>query len=191
MKNNNAEIAERLKGLREMLELTAEDMAEVTGLSADEYAQYETGERDFFFFLLYNCAEKFGVDVTELLTGTTPTLSSCSIVRAGQGVVTNRRRLFTYEHLAHNFKGRTAEPFLVTAPYEEGSENKPIALSSHNGQEMDYILEGELLLSVNGRTTLLKAGDTAYYDSSQPHGMIAVGGAPCRFMAVVLKAVED
>ena len=79
----------------------------------------------------------------------------------------------------------------MTAPYEEGSENKPIALSSHNGQEMDYILEGELLLSVNGRTTLLKAGDTAYYDSSQPHGMIAVGGAPCRFMAVVLKAVED
>ena len=174
-----------------MLELTAEDMAEVTGLSADEYAQYETGERDFSVTLLYNCAEKFGVDVTELLTGTTPTLSSCSIVRAGQGVVTNRRRLFTYEHLAHNFKGRTAEPFLVTAPYEEGSENKPIALSSHNGQEMDYILEGELLLSVNGRTTLLKAGDTAYYDSSQPHGMIAVGGAPCRFMAVVLKAVED
>jgi len=56
---------------------------------------------------------------------------------------------------------------------------------------MDYILEGELLLSVNGRTTLLKAGDTAYYDSSQPHGMIAVGGAPCRFMAVVLKAAED
>ena len=191
MKNNNAEIAERLKGLREMLELTAEDMAEVTGLSADEYAQYETGERDFSVTLLYNCAEKFGVDVTELLTGTTPTLSSCSIVRAGQGVVTSRRRLFTYEHLAHNFKGRTAEPFLVTAPYEEGSENKPIALSSHNGQEMDYILEGELLLSVNGRTTLLKAGDTAYYDSSQPHGMIAVGGAPCRFMAVVLKAVED
>ena len=95
MKNNNAEIAERLKGLREMLELTAEDMAEVTGLSADEYAQYETGERDFSVTLLYNCAEKFGVDVTELLTGTTPTLSSCSIVRAGQGVVTNRRRLFT------------------------------------------------------------------------------------------------
>lgn len=191
MKNNNAEIAQRLKGLREMLDLTAEDMAAVTGLSSDDYAKYETGERDFSVTFLYNCAEKFGVDVTELLTGTTPTLSSCSIVRAGQGVVTNRRRLFSYEHLAHNFKGRTAEPFLVVAPYEEGSEDRPIALSSHNGQEMDYILEGQMRLVVNGRTTLLNAGDTAYYDSAQPHGMIAVGGAPCKFIAVVLKPQGD
>ena len=191
MKNNNAEIAQRLKGLREMLDLTAEDMAAVTGMRADDYAKYETGERDFSVTFLYNCAEKFGVDVTELLTGTTPTLSSCSIVRAGQGVVTNRRRLFTYEHLAHNFKGRTAEPFLVVAPYEEGSEDRPIALSSHNGQEMDYILEGQMRLVVNGRTTLLNAGDTAYYDSAQPHGMIAVGGAPCKFIAVVLKPQGD
>lgn len=191
MKNNNAEIAERLKGLREMLDLSVEDMAKVTGLSACDYAEYETGERDFSVTFLYNCAEKFGVDVTELLTGTTPTLSSCSIVRAGQGVVTNRRRLFTYEHLAQNFKGRTAEPFLVVAPYEEGAENRPIALSSHNGQEMDYILEGQMLLSVNGRTTVLHEGDTAYYDSAQPHGMIAIGGKPCKFLAVVLKAVDD
>lgn len=191
MKNNNAEIAQRLKGLREMLDLTAEDMAAVTGLSSDDYAKYETGERDFSVTFLYNCAEKFGVDVTELLTGTTPTLSSCSIVRAGQGVVTNRRRLFSYEHLAHNFKGRTAEPFLVVAPYEEDSEDRPIALSSHNGQEMDYILEGQMRLVVNGRTTLLNAGDTAYYDSAQPHGMIAVGGAPCKFIAVVLKPQGD
>lgn len=191
MKNNNAEIAERLKGLREMTDLSVKDMAEVTGMSESDYAAYETGERDFSVTFLYNCAEKFGVDVTELLTGTTPTLSSCSVVRAGQGVVTNRRRLFSYEHLAYNFKDRTAEPFLVTAPYIEGSEDKPIALSSHNGQEMDYILEGKMLLSVNGRTTVLGEGDTAYYDSAQPHGMIAIGGAPCKFMAIVLKPIED
>lgn len=188
MKNNNAEIAERLKGLREMLDISCEEMAKVTGIGVKDYQFYETGERDFSVTFLYNCAERFGVDVTELLTGATPTLSSCSVVRAGQGVVTERRKFFTYEHLAHNFKGREAEPFLVVAPYDEGAESKPIALSSHNGQEMDYILEGQMLLSVNGRTTVLKEGDTAYYDSAQPHGMIAIGGAPCKFLAIVLKA---
>lgn len=188
MKNNNAEIAERLKGLREMLDVPVADMASVTGVSEKEYAEYETGEKDFSVTFLYNCAEKLGVDVTELLTGSTPTLSSCSIVKAGQGVVTERRKFFTYEHLAHNFKGRSAEPFLVTAPYEAGAENKPIALSSHNGQEMDYILDGRMLLVVNGRITVLNKGDTAYYDSAQPHGMIAVGGRPCTFLAIVLKA---
>lgn len=188
MKNNNAEIAERLKGLREMLDLSIADMAKVTGVSDEDYASYETGSRDFSVTFLYNCAEKFGIDVTELLTGVTPTLSSCCVVRAGQGVVTERRKSFTYEHLAQNFKGRTAEPFLVVAPYDEAAESKPIALSSHKGQEMDYILEGSMLLSVNGRTSVLNVGDAAYYDSAQPHGMIAIGGAPCKFLAIVLKA---
>lgn len=191
MTNNNREIAQRLKGLREMMELTPADMAAVTGMSVDNYLDYETGNKDFSVTFLYNCAEKFGIDVTELLTGSTPTLSSCSIVRAGHGVVTERRHLFTYEHLAQNFKDRTAEPFLVTAPYEKDAENKPIPLSSHNGQEMDYILSGSLMININGRTEVLQEGDTAYYDSAQPHGMIAIGGKECKFLALVLKQFED
>ncbi|MEG2540769.1 MAG: cupin domain-containing protein, partial [Clostridia bacterium] len=86
---------------------------------------------------------------------------------------------------------RTAEPFFVTAPYDKDAEKKPIALSAHKGQEMDYILSGSLLVSVNGKTETLKTGDTIYYDSAQPHGMIAVGGADCKFLAVVLKAMEE
>ncbi len=191
MKNNNIEIANRLRGLREMLDVTTAEMAAVTGTAEADYAEYETGNRDFSVTFLYNCAERLGVDVTELLTGATPTLSSCSVVRAGQGVITERRHLFTYEHLAHNFKGRTAEPFLVVAPYQPEAEDKPIVLSSHAGQELDYILEGQLKLVVNGRTTVLNVGDTAYYDSAQPHGMIAVGGRDCKFLATVLKPVEE
>ncbi len=188
MNDNNKEIAIRLQGLRDMCEVSVEEMAQVTGVSVEDYLQYESGTRDFSVTFLYNCAKKLGVDVTEILTGTTPTLSSCSIVRAGQGVVTERRHLFTYEHLARNFRGRTAEPFLVVAPYEAEAESKPIALSSHEGQEMDYILSGSLKINVNGRTEILQEGDTAYYDSAQPHGMIAVGGKECKFLAVVLKA---
>lgn len=191
MTNNNKEIAQRLKGLREMLDVTPADMSAVTGMSEQEYLEFETGKKDFSVTFLYNCAEELGVDVTEILTGSTPTLSSCSIVRAGHGVVTERRHLFTYEHLAHNFKDRTAEPFMVVAPYEKAAENKPIPLSSHNGQEMDYIISGSLKINVNGRTEILNEGDTAYYDSAQPHGMIAVGGKDCKFLAVVLKPIEE
>lgn len=189
--SNNVEIAQRLKGLREMCEYSPKEMAEVTGISEEEYLELETGNKDFSVTFLYNCAEKFGVDVTELLTGATPKLSSYSIVRAGHGVITERRHMFTYEHLAQNFKGRTSEPFLVTAPYEKGSENKPIALSSHQGQEMDYILEGTLKLVVNGKEEILEEGDCAYYDSAQPHGMIAVNGKDCKFLAIVLKSFEE
>ena len=52
---------------------------------------------------------------------------------------------------------------------------------------MDYILSGELMVNINGNIDVLKEGDTVYYDSGQPHGMIAVGGKDCQFLAVVLK----
>lgn len=105
-------------------------------------------------------------------------------------MLTERRHSFSYQHLAQNFRGRTAEPFYVTAPYIKGSENKPIQLSSHKGQEMDYILSGKLMVNIGGNVDVLEAGDTVYYDSGQPHGMIAVGGEECVFLAVVLKPEE-
>ena len=100
---NTKEIAERLKGLREMMEISAAEMAEVAGVDEKTYLEYEKGAKDFSVTFLYNCAGRFGVDVTALLTGYTPTLSSYSIVRAGQGVLTERRHMFTYQHLAQNF----------------------------------------------------------------------------------------
>ena len=179
--SNTKEIAERLKGLREMMEISSAEMAEVAGVDEKTYLEYEKGNKDFSVTFLYNCAGRFGVDVTALLTGHTPTLSSYSIVRAGEGILTERRHMFTYQHLAQNFRGRTAEPFYVTAPYVKGAEDKPIPLSAHKGQEMDYMA---------GNIDTLSEGDTIYYDSGQPHGMIAVGGEPCTFLAVVLKPEE-
>ena len=188
--SNTKEIAERLKGLREMMEISSAEMAEAAGVDEKTYLEYEKGSKDFSVTFLYNCAGRFGVDVTALLTGHTPTLSSYSIVRAGEGILTERRHMFTYQHLAQNFRGRTAEPFYVTAPYVKGAEDKPIPLSAHKGQEMDYILSGKLMVNVAGNIDTLSAGDTIYYDSGQPHGMIAVGGEACTFLAVVLKPEE-
>ena len=40
-------------------------------------------------------------------------------------------------------------------------------------------------------TEELGPGDMLLYDSGRGHGMIAIDGAPCKFLAVVLKAKED
>lgn len=183
---SNSEIAERLKGLREMEEISVEEMAEVAGVAVEDYLGYESGERDFSFTLLYKCATKLGVDFTEIVTGRSPTLSGYSVVRAGTGMPIRRRQGFEYLHVAERIKGRTAEPFVVTAPYLAEQQDKPIALSTHVGQEMDFILEGSLKVEINGKTEILNAGDNVYYDSGLPHGMIAVGGTPCKFLAIVM-----
>lgn len=184
------EIAQRITALREIMEIPAEEMAQAAGVSVEEYRECEAGNTDFSFTFLYNCARRFGVDIVELLTGEKPRLSFYSVVRAGSGLDIKRRAGFTYNHLAYRFTGKVAEPFLVTAPYDAEEQERPIHLSRHEGQEFDYILSGSLKVQMEEHTEILKAGDAIYYDSGHGHGMIATGGEPCTFLAVVLKA-ED
>ncbi|MEM1484078.1 XRE family transcriptional regulator [Oscillospiraceae bacterium PP1C4] len=191
MQDQLNEIAQRIRTLREIMEIPVAEMARETGISAQEYLEYEAGGRDFSFTFLYNCAQLFGVDIVELLTGEAPRLSFYSIVRKGTGLNMNRRKGFTYNHLAYRFSGKTAEPFLVTAPYFEDEQNEPIHLSRHDGQEFDYVLKGQLKVQMEGHTEYLGAGDSIYYDAGHGHGMIATGGEECVFLAVVMKDEQE
>lgn len=181
------EIAQRIKTMREIMELSPEEMAKEVGVSSQEYYSYEAGEKDFTFTFLYNCAQRFGIDIIELLTGETPRLSFYSIVRKGCGLAMERREGFSYEHLAYRFQDKIAETFLVTAPYKEEEQDKPIQLSRHEGQEFDYILKGQLKVQMEDHIEYLNAGDAIYYDSGHGHGMIATGGEECVFLAIVMK----
>lgn len=182
-----AEVAGRIRALREDLELTMQEMAEATGRTVAEYAAMESGEGDLSFTFLYRCAERFGVDMIELLTGENPHLTGYSVVRAGQGLSIRRRAGFEYRHLAPNFKDKRAEPFMVTAPLIEGEPDAPIHLSRHAGQEIDHVISGRLRFAYEGHVEELGPGDTVYYDSGRGHGMIATGDGPCTFLAIVLR----
>lgn len=185
------EIAERIKTLREITEYSREYMAEATGVSVAEYVECEEGQKDFSFTFLYKCAKTFGVDMTELLTGEAPHLSGYTVVRGGKGLPIKRRAGFEYNHLAANFKGKMAEPFLVTAPYIESEQNVPIHLSHHAGQELDYIISGSLRFAHEDHIEDLKAGDSVFYDSGRGHGMIATSKEGCTFLAIVLRDNEN
>ena len=181
------EIAERIRGLRELMEISEEEMASVTGVTLSEYRNFEQGKNDFPFTFLLKSAERFNVDIVELMTGENPHLSFYTVVRSGKGLPIQRRKGFQYRHLAFLFKNKISEPFLVTAPYSEDEQAKPIPYSVHDGQEFDYILKGSLRVELDGHVEILNAGDSIYYDSGHRHGMIAVGGEDCDFLAVVLK----
>ena len=181
-------IAQRIRELREILEVSADEMASLTGCSPEEYAAYESGERDFSFTFLHKSAERLGVDITDLLTGQPPRLSTYSVVRKGQGLPIERRKGFSYQSMAYLFKDKAAEPFVVKAPYDEAAADKPIALSTHFGQEFDFVLSGRLRVTVNGHEELLEEGDAIYYNSSHPHGMTAADKEGCTFLAVVIKS---
>ena len=184
-------IAERIRGLRLILEITEEQMAIATDTSLEQYLSLEKGEKDFSFTFLFKCANMFKIDISELLTGEVPKLSFYCLVRANEGMPIERRKGFKYQHLAYLFKHRIAEPFLVTAKYSEETEKNEIAISSHVGQELNYILSGSLKVRLKDNIEILNPGDTIMYDSGEPHGMIAINGDDCNFLAIVLKHDEE
>ena len=180
------EIARRIRSLREDNDLTIEDMAEATGRSAEEYEKRESGEMDLTFTFLYKCAKRFGVDITELMTGESPHIKWYSIVRPEEGMHIDRHSDFEYLHKAPFFKGRFGEPFLVDVPYQPESQNEPIHLSYHEGQELDYVLKGRLRYAFEDHIEEVGPGDTLLYDSGRGHGIIAIGGEDAQILAVVI-----
>lgn len=184
MEQKIKEVAERIQGLREICGISQEEMAEKTDVSLERYQELEAGEADFSFTFIYKCAQTMNVEVKDLLEGTSPRLSSYVITRNGDGMSIARREGFTYKGIASLFKGKMAEPFLVTAPYQE--EEKEIQLSTHVGQELDIVLKGSLKVRLEEHEEILWEGDAIYYDSSTPHGMIAAEGEDCTFIAVVM-----
>ena len=177
-------IANRLRGLREVLELSAQEVAESCHLRVEEYMALESGESDISVNVLQTIARRYGISLDVLMFGEEPKMNAYFITRAGAGVSVERRKAYKYEALASGFRDRKADPFIVTE--EPTPADAPMHLNSHEGQEMNYVLEGRLLLSLNGKELMLNVGDSLYFDSSLPHGMKALDGRPVRFLAIIM-----
>ena len=177
-------IANRLRGLREVLELSAQEVAESCHLRVEEYMALESGESDISVNVLQTIARRYGISLDVLMFGEEPKMNAYFITRAGAGVSVERRKAYKYEALASGFRDRKADPFIVTV--EPAPTAAPMHLTSHEGQEMNYVLEGRLLLSLNGKELVLNVGDRLYFDSSLPHGMKALDGRPVRFLAIIM-----
>lgn len=176
------EIGLRLSTLREIMEISASDMAERMKMKEDDYTAYEKGDKDFSFSFLYNAANILGVDVLDIISGESPKLSVCSLVRKGEGYDIVRRKSYDYKHLAYTFRNKKAEPFLVTV---EPKDSEPV-LHSHDGQEFDYMLSGSMHFYLGETVYTLNEGDSVYFDSSVAHAMKAID-TDAKFLAVVLK----
>ena len=180
------EVALRIKEMREISGISVADMAEKTEVSVEEYNQYEAGVLDFPFTFIHKCCLAFGIGISDLLEGQSANLSSYTVTRKGKGQQTAKEDGIEIQNLAPMFRKKIAEPYFVKYTYDYELQNKPIHLSRHSGQEFDFILNGKLKVQIGDNTEILEEGDSIYYNSSTPHGMIAVDGRDCTFVAIVL-----
>ena len=152
------QIAERLKGLRDALDLSPEEVAAVCQLTPD------------------------GVDLATLMFGDEPRMSTYFVTRRGKGVTVERSKAYRYQSLAAGFVGRRADPFVVTVHPNEDT----MSLNTHPGEEFNMVLEGRMLRQIGNKQLTLGEGDSIYFNANQPHGMKALDGKKVIFLAVIL-----
>ncbi len=191
LNNQLLEIAYRIREMREIAGYTREEMAKKTDVTPGQYADYEAGRVDFPFTFIHKCALAFNIGITDLLEGESARLSSYTVTRKGQGQRAAKEDGIEIQSLAPMFRNKIAEPYYVRYEYSEALQHRPIHLTTHAGQEFDLILSGSLKVQVGEHTEILSEGDSIYYDSAKPHGMIAVGGSECLFVAVVLPGESE
>jgi len=174
-------ISERIRELREISGVTAEEMARDTGVELSRYLQYESSGADIPISVLYHIAHRFGVDMSEILTGEPARISTLQVCRRGKGKTIDRYPGYMFENLAPRFTGKVMEPLLVTLIPGEPEA----ALVTHEGQEFNLVLEGVVILTYDGREYSLDAGDAVYFDPTHPHGQKASGEGKARFLTVI------
>lgn len=177
------EIAQRLRGLREGMDFTVEELASKIEAEPDLVTLYESGESEIPVSFLMDVAHVCQVDLTDLLSGGKAFLQNYAVVRSGEGAAAARRKDYDYTSLASRFTGRRMEPFLVRVP---AKEREQVNCISHKGQEFSYVLEGRLELHLGGRIEVLEPGDSVYFSSTISHGLRGLDGKEAVFLCVII-----
>jgi transcriptional regulator with XRE-family HTH domain len=181
-------IGTKITTLRESLGLTPEELAERSGCEVIVIQQLEAGELAPSLAPLIKITRALGCrlgtlldDETEIGPVVTRKDEADSVTRFKGGSTDGSGQLDFYS-LAAAKASKHMEPFVIEiAPASEGER----AMSSHEGEEFIYVLEGDLEIEYGKDLYSLAPGDSIYYDSIVPHEVRAGGGTAARILAVV------
>ena len=99
MEEQLKQIGERLRGLRDVLDISVGEMAETIGISEDKYEKIEAGELDITISNLMKIAHKYGISAEELMFAEAPHMKSYFVVRKGQGMSVERTKAYKYPRI--------------------------------------------------------------------------------------------
>lgn len=188
---NNKIIGAKIKNLRETKQLKVEEVAERSGLSVEQINRIEDNVDFPSLAPLIKIARVLGVrlgtfldDQTEL--GPVICRKKDSNSKNSIGFTNDEargRRHMEYHALSQDKSGRHMEPFLIDiAPTEEGVD---FIMSTHEGEEFIYVLDGVVEINYGKNTYILEDGDSIYYDSIVAHHVHAATDEPARILGII------
>ena len=132
MEDHNKQIGERLKGLREIFNIPAEDVAELCEVSLEHYLKIEAGEADPSVYRLSRISKRYGIDLDVLIFGEEARMSGYFVTRSGKGPEVDRNNDYKYKSLAMGFRNRKVDPFIVQVAPLAGDRKH--TQNNHDGQ---------------------------------------------------------
>ena len=175
------EIGLRIEGLREACDVTREEMARELEVPVETYVKCEESGEEVPISAIYHMAHKFGVEFTEILTGTAAKLNTYQVVRNGEGREVDRYPGYHFEDLAWRYTGKIMQPLLVVLD----PSDEPAKLVTHTGQEFNLVLEGCVVVTWGDKEFELRAGDSIYFNPEHPHGQRCGGDVPAKFVTII------
>ena len=185
MEDQLKQIGERLRGLRDVLDIPIEEMAATIDIGVDKYEKIERGEVDITISNLMKIAHHCGVSPDALMFGEEPHMRAYYVTRKGQAQSVERIDNYKYESLTSGFRNPKANAFVVTV--KPKPDAKKIYKNTHTGEEFNYVLSGTLEVHIGNKIITLQAGDSIYFESTTQHGLMALGDQPAKFVAVTIE----
>jgi transcriptional regulator with XRE-family HTH domain len=184
-------IGEKIRGLRQQKRLTLQELSTLTTLSKPLLSQIENQQVIPPLATLLKIAKGLKVGIhfffedegnrQKYVLTRHEEIKEMEIV--SRPAVNDVSRPYVYHSLAQGLRHKHMEPFLVQ--FEKRDWDEKLFFKHDGDEEFLYITEGELDFHYNGEIIRMHPGDSIYYDSSQPHGLVAVGDASAKAVAVL------
>ena len=179
-----ASIGLQVRNFRKRLGITVTELAHQADLSSGMLSKIENGMTSPSLATLRSLSEALNVPVTALFRQFEEQRDA-TFVKAGEGLRIDRRGTRSgheYRLLGHSFSKDVAmEPYIVTLT----EESEVFPLFQHVGNELIYLLEGEMDYQHGGTTYRLKSGDSLFFDADAPHGPHKLVKTPIRFVCAI------
>lgn len=178
------EIAKRFKELRSQQNLTLKELSEKTGLSISFLSQVERGTSSLAITSLKKIADAFNVPINYFFESWVN--QNFHVKAEDIEAFRIEGRSAEYARLAGEFTGRALEPFMVIMDPGQSLGQT----FSHPGEEFCYVLEGTVLVNLEEKEFLVKAGDCIHFPSTLPHHLINPSkDLKCRILSVLTPVI--
>lgn len=183
-------IGVQVRSLRRRVGITVSELAASAGLSGGMLSKIENGQISPSLASLQSLASALNVPITTFFS-TFEEKRDCSFVKAGAGVVIERRGTkagHRYSLLGHALGGNVVvEPYLISLQ----ADAAPYPAFQHAGTEFIYMLTGEVMYRHGDQSYHLSPGDALLFDSAAPHGPEKLLVTPMTYLSIISFAREQ